>query len=490
MSDRTQAESRRLFLTGWVVILFVFGGLTAWSVFAPFEGAVAATGSMAVESNLKSVQHLEGGIVGEILVRDGDVVDAGEVLLRLDGTAARAALARLEARLSDLIAREIRLAAEGTGSDTYTAAAARRFGLIEAVPEPVLNAEAELMTAAAESRPAPMPALFSDLLARETHRAAEGTWSAAYAEAAALSLGLPQPVLEPALNAQAELMAARAKSRATQVLVLQQRVEQLTRRIDGLRAEVSAKWSQASMIEDEVIDLEILFQQGYTPKSRILALKRERSELLGEREALEAEIAGTRVQIGEAELEILQLTEGEREKALEELSEVRTQIAELQEERAALMDQIARLEITAPRAGKVLGVKAHTVGGVIRPGDPVMHIVPEGDKLVARVRFSPQDIDKVTAGQEATLRFTAFSQGETPEVKGLVAQVSADAIQDEKTGQSYFEGIVKLPDNPVRGDLTLVPGMPVDAMVKTSSRNVLSYLTKPMRDAMARTFRE
>jgi len=234
-----------------------------------------------------------------------------------------------------------------------------------------------------------------------------------------------------------------------------------------------------------------LLAKGLAPRPRVLALQRQQAQLQGQREALTSEVAATQIQIGEARIELNQLTEGFREEVLTQLRDVQTQVAELVEQRIASQDQLQRLVVLAPRAGRVIGIQTHTVGGVISPRDPIMHVVPENDKLIARVRISPSDIDKVLPGNEAVLRFPAFSANVTPEVYGSVSTVSADALQDVNTGQFYFEGILEIPQDRLDNQsFVLVPGMPVDASVKTESRTVVSYLLKPLFDAMSKTFRE
>ncbi|MEL7453137.1 MAG: HlyD family type I secretion periplasmic adaptor subunit [Pseudomonadota bacterium] len=427
---RGASNPKRFFQIGWALIAFVFGGLVAWSIFAPFEGAVLTSGTISVESNRQAIQHLEGGIVGEIRVKEGDRVETGETLIVLDGTATAARLSSVEARLFELVGQETRLIAERDGVDDLA------LGI-----------------------------QYADLAARSE--------------------------IQSILASQKELMAARATSRSTQVALLKQNMLQLRRRVDGLTNEITANQVQSDLIAEEVAGLEDLLARGLSPRSRVLALKRDNARLEGEREALISEVATTRIQIGEAEIEVNQLTDGFLEMVLTELRDVQTQIAELSEQRVSAMDQLRRLEINAPRAGRVLGVQTHTIGGVIGPGDPIMHIVPENDTLVALVRIAPQDIDKVSAGAEATLRFPAFSANATPEVQGAVSKVSADALQDVNTGALYFEGVIEIPDaRLVDQTFQLLPGMPVDAQVRTESRTVLSYLLKPLGDAMSTTFRE
>jgi len=232
-------------------------------------------------------------------------------------------------------------------------------------------------------------------------------------------------------------------------------------------------------------------ERGQAVITRVLALKRDRARLQGEKDALTSDIAATRVQIGEARSEIARLDQGNTETLLTELRDVQTQISELAEERTALLDRSGRLDITAPRAGRVLGIRAHTVGGVIRPSEPIMYIVPENDRLIAKVRISPVDIDKISVGQTAILRFSAFNQDETPKFTGSVINVSADAFADENTGATFYEAMVEIPDDALASSkFQLVPGMPVEVSLRTESRNVLSYLVKPLMDSVSRTFRE
>lgn len=427
---RAASDTKGLFRFGWGLVALLFGGLALWSVFAPFEGAVLASGAIAVESNQQAVQHLEGGIVGELYVKEGDRVVAGQTLIKLDGTAVAARLASIEARLFELLGEEARLVAERDGTE--------------------------------------------DIAVRDS-----------------LSELGDNPRLRSILASQRELLQARAASRATQVSLLNQSVRQLRRRIQGLTNEIAANDRQSFLIDEEVAGLEVLLGKGLAPRPRLLALQRQQSQLLGTREGLSAQVATTEIEIGEARIELNQLTEGFREDVLTQIRDVQTQASELIEQRVAAIDELERLLILAPRSGRVIGVRAHTVGGVIAPRDPIMHIVPEGDALIARVRISPSDIDKVSPGSEAILRFPAFSANVTPEVYGSVSSVSADALQDVNTGQFYFEGILEIPADRLSNQaFVLVPGMPVDASLKTESRTVISYLLKPLFDAMSKTFRE
>lgn len=430
----TAAEkaTRRFIRTGWVVIGLVFGGLVAWSVFAPFEGAVLTQGQISVESNQQAIQHLEGGIVREIYVREADKVTQGQKLIALDATATEAGVQAVEARLFELLGTEARLVAERDNRSTLALRAA-----------------------------------YTDLTTT--------------------------PRMVSILQEQSGLKRARTENRVTQVTILGKQIDQMSARIQGLRDESRSKDSQIELIEQEITKWQDLNAKsgGKGYDLRILALQRDESRLEGERDSLTSQIAGTQVQIGEARSEIARLDQAFREEVLTELRSVQTQIGELTQERTASLDRQRRLEIVAPRAGRVIGIRAHTIGGIINPSEPVMYIVPEGDPLVARVRVSPADIDKITVGQSARLLFTAFNQDQTPRVDGTVTKVSADAFSDEATGMTYYEAIITIPVDAMEGtNFALVPGMPVDAQLRTGKRSVLSYLVKPLTDSMSKTFRE
>tara|TARA_R110000772_G_scaffold268407_1_gene395341 strand:- start:360 stop:1694 length:1335 start_codon:yes stop_codon:yes gene_type:complete len=423
-------DFKRYLVFGWGVILVVFGGLVLWSIFAPFEGAVLTSGQIAVESNQQAIQHLEGGIVRQIYVREADKVEAGQKLISLDATTADAGVQGLEARLFELLGTEARLLSERDNTD--------------------------------------------QLKMRSGYAGLEGSTAMALI-----------------LNEQETLREARARNRSTQITILRQRLGQLSERISGMQSEIRSKDAQIALLADEISRFEELMARGNTTVTRILALQRDQERLKGEKDALTSDIAATRVQMGETQSEITRLDQGYREDVLTQLREVQTQIGELSEQRITALDRQGRLDIVAPRSGRVIGVRAHTIGGVISPSEPVMYIVPENDRLVAKVRIMLSDIDQIHVGQAATLRFAAFNQDRTPQVDGTVTKISADAIADPNTGMPYYEAIVEIPVEALDDDLfPLLPGMPVDAAVRTESRSVLSYLVKPLSDSVSRTFRE
>jgi HlyD family secretion protein/epimerase transport system membrane fusion protein len=426
----TEAAHLSAVRIGWGVIALVFGGLFLWSVLAPFEGAVLTGGQVVVEGNQQAVQHLEGGIVRDIYVAEADHVTAGQKLISLDPITADATVDALEARLFDLLGTEARLIAERDH-------------------KPMLSL-----------RPG-----FSDL---------EG-----------------DPAMQEVLQSQQTLLTARTETRATQLKILQQRIDQLTTRINGMKREIGSKDTQISLLEDEVSRFEKLSAQGNASEVRVLALKRDLSRLRGEKDSLISDIAATQVQIGETRSEILRVEQDSRESILSELRETQTQIGELSEQRLTALDRRKRLDILAPSSGRVIGIRAHTVGGVINPSDPIMYVVPEDDRLVVKLRVKPSDIDKIAVGQTASLHFSAFDRNATPRYDGEVLKVSADALVDQTTGVAYYEVIASIPDEALASeDFPIVPGMPVDASLHTTRRTVLSYLIKPLVDSVSRTFRE
>ncbi|MCR9078913.1 MAG: HlyD family type I secretion periplasmic adaptor subunit [Hyphomonadaceae bacterium] len=430
MADRGFRNAMPLFTLGWSVIGLVFGGLLAWSYLAPFEGAVLATGTITVEGHHKAVQHLDGGVVSEIFVDEGDLVSQGDVLVELDDRESIAALAALNARLQELLAAEIRLNAEAGGANAM----------------PLPNAASGLI---------------DDLATSE-----------AYAS-------------------QAQLFDVRRANRRTQASIFNERVDQLRRRIDGLEADIESRHVQAELLELEIEGLSDLLEKGLVPKPRVLSLQRQQAEVSGAIEVNRAEIARLKVEIGETRLQLLQIEDDFRQEVAEQLSDTKTEIAELVEQRTVLQIGRERLSIRAPHAGRVLGVQAHTIGGVIAPIDAIMYIVPQDKGLVASVQILPQDVDRIAENQTAVLRFSAFSRGITPEMNGTVIKVSADTIADPESGFEFYQAVIEFEtEGNFPDEFELLPGMPVDVSINTGQRSVLSYLLRPAQDAMAKSFRD
>ncbi len=427
------ADSRFFMRLGFLTVFAIFGGILIWSIVAPINGAVIAPGQVVVESNRKAVQHLEGGVVDEILVREGSEVAIGDILVRLDDTVQSANLALIDGQLTELYARRARLEAERDKTENLPAPR----GVTE-----VLNSGA-----------------FADKL-----------------------------------QGQAQLFEARRTTRKTQIELLRERVVQQNERIVGLNAQIDSLRDQRRLIEDELAGVRDLHDQGFAPKTRVRALDSESRRLAGERGSLRARVAEASSIIAEAELEIERLQEAIREEAITELRDVEVSIAELEERRVTAKEELRRTEIRAPHAGRVLGLSVHTEDAVIAPGEPVMEIVPVGDRLQVAARIAPKDVDKIQTGQETLVRFSAFGARSTPETTGVVRTVSADSFVDENAGISYYLVLVDIPEgdelNKVLGNAPLVPGMPVEAFIRTGSRPAISYFLKPLTDSLARSMRE
>lgn len=425
------ATLRRHVRWGGGIVLLLFAGCVLWLVFAQLSGAVVATGKLVVESNVKDVQHSEGGIVGQINVRNGDRVAAGDLLVRLDDTMARASLGIVETQLSALIARRMRLTGERDNLSSLT-----------------------------------VPAVFADRTS--------------------------EPKISELIAAETSLFAARKDSLNGEKEQLRQKLSQLSETVVGLTAQKSANEEERRHIVDELSGLESLFAKQLVPITRVAALRRERASLDGRHGELTAQIAATRMQISETEMQILQIDRDRQTEVLGELTDIDQQIAELMQREIALRDQLRRIDIRAPYDGTVYQLAVHTVGGVIGPGDRVMGIVPDQDELVIEAQVKPRDIEQVIVGQSATLRFTAFNQRTTPELTGQVSFVSADLDRDELTGETYYNVRVRIEAGEVAklGGRELVPGMPVETFLATGERTALSYLFKPLSDQFARAFRE
>jgi HlyD family secretion protein/epimerase transport system membrane fusion protein len=416
---------------GLVVVLSIFGGIGTWASVAPLSGAIIAPGMVTVISNRKTVQHFEGGIVSELLVRDGHVVERGQALLRLDDTRAQAALGVLDTHLDLLRAREQRLVAERDGREAV--------------------------------RP---PATLAD-------RSGE-------------------PEVVEILMGQRQLFEARRAALRGEVQIFVRRSEQLREEIEGLLAQQSADRGQIALVDDELVGQRQLHERGFAAKGRLRELERELERLRGELGENTAGIARAENAIGETDLRIIQLEKDFREEVVSELHEVQGRIFDLEDRRVAALDELNRLVVRAPQAGSVVNLRLHTVGGVLAPGDPILDIVPDDDELVVEAQVRPDDIDKVSVGGTASVRLTALDLRNTPRLAGEVLYVSADRMTDRATGVPYYLMRTRIPDSELSllGDLRLVPGMPAETFVETGARTMLSYVVKPLTDGMARAFRE
>jgi HlyD family secretion protein/epimerase transport system membrane fusion protein len=418
-------------LSGCALLVLTFFGFGGWAAMAPLNSAATAQGTIVVQSSRRDVQHLDGGIVAEILVRDGDMVKVGDVLLRLDPVRAAAQLGIVRSQLDAALVLQARLRAEQEG--------------LSSIP----------------------------LAGGVASRAAE-------------------PAVAEAIASQQQVFVARRSALEGQILILRRRIAQFREQMIGLTAQGEARGRQISLINRELTGVRSLAAQGYAPMVRVLALEREIARLDGERGEQLAAVARTEQAIGEAELQILQLTHSFREEVAGTLQTTQNQIFELQERLTATEDTMRRLELTAPSDGVVVGLAVFTVGGVITPGRTVMQIVPDQDTLVVEAQLNPTDIERVQVGQAAVVSFPALVQRTIPTLTGTVIQVSADRLVDERTGAPFFKSRILLDasSQELLGDRRLLPGMPADVMIATGERTALVYLTNPIIQAARHAMRE
>jgi membrane fusion protein, type I secretion system len=431
VTSATRRSMRQHIVAAIVVASILVVGVGGWGATAVISGAVVASGSLVVDSNVKKVQHLTGGIVGELRVRDGDRVRAGDIVVRLDETVTRASLAIISKGLDELMARKARLESERDGSDTIV-----------------------------------FPA---QLLA-----------------------GASDPDRAAAMDSERKLFNLRRTARSGQKAQLQERIAQLQEEISGLTAQQNSKAKEIGLIERELAGVRELWKQNLVQLTRLTALEREAARLDGERGQLIAAAAQAKGKIAETALQILQIDQDIASDVAKELREVDGKIGEFIERKVAAEDQLKRIDIRAPQDGTVFQLAVHTVGGVITAGDPIMLIVPEADNLSVEAKVNPQDIDQLQLNQKATLRFSAFNVRTTPEIEGIVTRISADTSSDQRTGQSYYTIRIAMAADQLErlGDVKLLPGMPVEAFVQTGDRTMLSYLVKPLHDQFMRAFRE
>lgn len=425
-------SARSPILMGVFALLLLVGGFGGWAMLTRIAGAVVAPGQVEVQSQRQIVQHPDGGVVEEIMVKEGDQVGGGAPLIRLDGALLRTEHAIVEGQYFEILARRGRLEAE-------------RADDAEVIfPE-------ELVSAGADS---------ADLTALM-----EGQRSLFHARRDTISQSLDQ---------------------------LSKQDEQVAAQISGVDAQEAALERQRALIGEELEDQRSLLAKGLAQASRVLALEREAANLdgrLGELAASRASAETRRTEIG---IEKLRLTAERREGAETELRDLGYRELELAERRRSLIEQIERLEIRAPVGGVVYNLQVTTPRSVIRPADPVLYIIPQDRPLIISARIATINVDEIHVGQDVKLRFSAFSSRTTPEIDGELVQVSADALIDEATQAPYYRAEVQIPPAELDklGQLALIPGMPVEVYIQTGERSPMNYLVKPLADYFARAFRE
>lgn len=427
----TRESIRRHLVAGAIGFGALLVGAGGWAATTEFSGAVITAGFLVVDSDVKKVQHPTGGVVGEVRVKDGDRVVAGEVLVRLDETVLNANLAIVSKAIDESLARKARLEAERDSADEV------------AFPEDLVARGGDLIV--------------SNLVLGER-----------------------------------KLFESRRSARSGQKSQLEERVGQLDEQIRGLSEQIVAKAREVELIQQELTGLRELWSRKLVPLQRVNALEREFARLEGEKGTLISSIAQVRGRITETRLQILQVDQDLRTEVGKELAEIRGKLSEYVERKVSAEDQRKRVDIRAPQDGTVHQLAVHTVGGVVAAGEAIMLIVPASDQLTVETKIAPQNIDQVHRGQDVALRFATFNQRTTPELKGIVSRISPDLTTDNRSGQGFYTTRISIAATELARlkGLQLTPGMPVETFLQTQPRTVLSYFTKPFADQVAHAFRE
>jgi HlyD family secretion protein len=429
--SRHKIALRKSFMTGVGVIALFGGTLGLWAAVSPLAGAVVASGQFVVDSNIKKVQHQQGGIVAELLVREGDIVKAGDLIVRLDETVTRANQQIIIKQLDELYARKARLEAERDGRTEIV------------IPGEI----AERMTI---------------------------------------------PDVAKAVEDERRLFLNRRNQRDGLKGQLSQRIDQLREEIVGIQAQTVSRDQQLGFLKTELDGLRDLFVRKLVPTSRVMPLEREAANILGQKGQLIASRAQSEGKISEIRLQLLQIDIELQTEAVKDLREIQSKTAELSERKIAADDQLKRMDIRAPIDGQVHQLNVHTVGGVISPAEPVMMVVPLTEQLQIEARVMPTDVDQIQIGQGAVVKVMAGNQRTTPELVGTVTRVSADVTREQQTGLTYYTVRITLPEKEKAklADLHIMPGMMADSFIKTAERTPFEYMVKPLKDQFYRAFRE
>lgn len=417
----------------WCCVL-LFGVFGIYAGFVPLSSAAVSMGHVVLDSNRKTIQHLEGGIVKEIFVREGDMVKKGDPLVRLDETNTKARLDIFTAQSITARTTEARLLAERDDRDEIV------------FPE--------------------------DLLKKQKNNS----------------------FIDEAIDSQERLFKSRRENLDGQTAVLKQKIEQLRKEIEGLTAQEKSAQGQMNLLSQEIETVRMLLEKGNASRPRLLALEREYENIKGKRGEYLAQISRSEQAISEADIQIINLKTGFQKEVLSELKDTKAQVADLEEKIRASADSASRVVITSPINGIITGLKVHTVGGVVAPGGTLMDIVPQNDKLIIEAKVQLQDIDVVHSGLEALVRLSAYKTRKVPPMDGKVIQVSADSFTNERTGESYYLARVEIDKKELQEyrheNVKLYPGMPAEVLIVTGERTLLSYLITPITDAMNNALRE
>lgn len=424
---------RRPLLVGVFALVLLVGGFGTWSILANIAGAVIASGQIKVDQDRQIVQHLDGGIIGSIEVGEGDIVHAGDVLVRLDPSRLISQLNITESQLFELIARRGRLQSERDGTG----------------------------------------AIVFDPLLRDAAQADRN--------------------IQDLMQGQERLLDARKRTHEKEFDQLGKRRLQISDQIKGIVAQSDALSQQLDLIEEELIGQQELLDRGLAQASRVLGLRREKAQLAGTLGQLEADKAQAQGRRTEVDIELLKLEAALQEEAIAELRDLQFRELELREERLAILERLNRLEIVAPVSGVVHGLRVHAPKAVLRPAEPVLFVVPQDRPFVINADVDPMHVDQLFVGQDVNLRFSALDQRHTPELIGHIRWVSADTFKDKASGAQYYKAEISLSSDErsrLDRDIELRPGMPVEVFIRTGDHKPIAYLTKPLTDYFSRAFRE
>ncbi|WP_170608534.1 HlyD family type I secretion periplasmic adaptor subunit [Ruegeria arenilitoris] len=426
------SATRRTRTAGYIIILIFFGGFGTWSAVATLQSAALAPGVISPDGSRKTVQHLEGGIIRQIHVREGDTVAAGSPLVTLQNTSALARYEELQERLVYLLAVEARLEAEQLGSDNI---------------------------------------VFSDEL-----------------------LFFPSEAADAARKGQEALFKNALEVQLARERILQQRIAQLEEEIIGLEDVITAQNEQLDLIGSEISTAEELMAKGLQRMPQLLALQREAAQIRGLKASNRASIARNRQQISETELQLLATRQQVKEQAASLIAEVRAELATIRTQLPERRDALERTLVSAPISGRVMNVQVTTeIGGVVRPGEPILELVPDNAALIVDVRVRPQDVDAVVPGMRARVVLTAFNQRFLPQVHGQVRSISADRLTDDRTGEPYFLAKVEVDQSEIEAigqEIELIAGMPAEVMILTGEQTLFDLMARPITESLRRSFRD
>jgi HlyD family secretion protein len=421
-------------LMRWFIFssFIVFFGIGGWAVAAKVDSAVVTSGTFAVQSSAQAVQHLEGGVIGAILVKGGELVQEGQVLVRLDAAKVTADASILERKVIDLTAQKARLEAENLDRTSIT------------------RPETSILSNQAES------------------------------------------ALRAAFAAEENFMNERRFTRMSQLSQHQERKHQVERQIDGFGERYKALKEELAQVTAELADQRMLDSKGLIRRPVLRQTEREVSRLKGEMGDIEARIAGARSQLTEIQFKIAELTQNLRSEVLRQLQTVTANLAETEEQLAAARDRLQRLDIRAPRTGLVHELVVHTVGGIVAPGQKLMSIIPSAEPLIVNAKIRPDEVDQVHLDQPATIHISSFKLPVPLELEGLVTSVSPDQVVSNQSGQAYFTVTIAIAPGERRKleGKELTPGLPAEVLIRGDSRRIITYLTQPLTDKLAVTFRE